>query len=68
MFDFYLKVGIYFFSFLLALLGMSALDFNRFVRQGKVMQAQVLYFVICSALAYLMGNFLMSLMYHFYRG
>ena len=68
MFEFYLRVGIYFLCFLLALFGMNGLDFNRFIRQGKVAQAQVLYFVISCALAYLMGNFLMALIYHFCKG
>ncbi|MBQ9424803.1 MAG: DUF1146 domain-containing protein [Erysipelotrichaceae bacterium] len=68
MFDFYLRAGIYFFCFLIVLFGMSALDFNRFIRQGKIAQAQILYFIVSCALAYLMGNFLMSLIYYFYRG
>lgn len=68
MFEFYLRIGIYFFCFLLALFGMSALDFNRFLKQDRVVQAQVLYFVICCALSYLMGNFMIALMYRFYKG
>ena len=68
MFDFYLRAGIYFFCFLIVLFGMSALDFNRFIRQGKIAQAQILYFIVSCALAYLMGSFLMSLIYYFYRG
>ncbi len=66
--DFYMRVFIYFFCFLLALYGMSALDFNRFVKQNRVMQAQILYFVIACCLSYLMGSFLMAVMYRFYRG
>ena len=68
MIDFYVRAAIYFLCFLIVLYGMSALDFNRFIRQGKVAQAQILYFVISCALAYLMGNFLMSLIYRFYKG
>ena len=68
MMEFYLRVGIYFFCFLLTLFGMNALDFNRFVKQGKVLQAQILYFVLSCALAYLMGSFLMALIYYFYKG
>ena len=68
MFEFYLRVGIYFFSFLLCLFGMGALDFNRFIRQGKVMQGQVLYFIIAASLSYLLGSFLMSMIYYFYKG
>ena len=66
MLDFYLKVMIYFFCFLLSLYGMSALDFNRFVKQGKVAQAQILYFVICCCMAYLMGSLMIAVMYRFY--
>ena len=66
MIDFYLKVGIYFISFILSLFGLNALDFNRFVKQGKVAQAQLLYFVIACALAYLFGSFIMSIMYRFH--
>lgn len=68
MFDFYMRVTIYFICFLMALFGMSAVDFNRFLRQGKVVQGQVLYFVLCCCLSYLMGSFVIALMYHFYRG
>lgn len=62
---FYLKVGIYFFCFLLSLFGLSGLDFNRFIRQGRTVQAQVLYFIISCCLAYLMGSFLMAVIYYF---
>ena len=68
MIEFYIRVAIYFCCFLMALFGMSGLDFNRFIRQGKVVQAQVLYFVICCVLSYLMGNFVMALIYRFYKG
>ena len=68
MIDFYARAAVYFLCFLIVLYGMSALDFNRFIRQGKAAQAQILYFVISCALAYLMGNFLMSLIYRFYKG
>ena len=66
MIDFYLKVGIYFISFILSMFGLNALDFNRFVKQGKVAQAQALYFILTCALAYLLGSFIMAIMYRFY--
>ena len=65
MIDFYIKVGIYLVSFVLSLFGLNALDFNRFVRQGRVTQAQLLYFILACALAYLLGNFVMAIMYRF---
>lgn len=64
--DFFIKISIYFICFLICLYGLSALDFNRFVKQGKVSQAQVLYFILAGCMAYLFGNFLMSLVYYFY--
>ena len=68
MFEFYIRVAVFFFSFLLSLYGLNALDFNRFIRQGKVMQGQVLYFILAASLSYLLGSFLMSLIYYFYKG
>ncbi|MBQ2657808.1 MAG: DUF1146 domain-containing protein [Erysipelotrichaceae bacterium] len=62
---FYLKVSIYFFCFLLSLFGLSSLNFNRFIKQGRTVQAQILYFIISCCLAYLMGSFLMSVIYYF---
>lgn len=66
MLDFYLRVLIYLLCFMLSLYGLSALDFNRFLKQGKVLPAQVLYAVIACSLAYLMGSFLMAIIYRFY--
>ena len=65
MLDFYVKVMIYLFSFVMCFFGLSALDFNRFIKQGKMIQGQVLYYVISCALAYLVANFIMGLIYRF---
>lgn len=65
MIDFYIRVFIYFLCFILSLYALNALDFNRFVKQGRTLQAQILYFIIACCLAYLMGNFLMAVIYHF---
>ena len=62
---FYLKVSIYFFCFLLSLFGLNGFDYNRFIRQGRTVQAQVLYFIIACCLAYMMGSFLMAVIYYF---
>ena len=67
MLDFYLKVGIYFISFILSLFGLGALDFNRFLKQNKATQAQVLYFILACVLAYLFGNFVMAIIYRFHN-
>lgn len=65
MIDFYVKVIIYFISFLLAFYGLNAIDYNRFLKQGKVLQGQVLYLVLTCSLAYLFANFLMNIIYRF---
>ena len=65
--EFYLRLVVYLFSFLLSFYSLSALDFNRFLKQGKTVPAQILYFVITSCMAYLFGNFLMAVIYRFNR-
>ena len=65
MIDFYLRVIIYLICFMLSLYGLSALDFSRFLKQGKVLPAQVLYYILACSLAYLLGNFLMAIIYRF---
>lgn len=65
MLKFYLKVIVYLFSFVLSLIGLNALDFNRFVKKGKVVSAWILYFVIGFSLAYMFGSFLLQIIYYF---
>ena len=65
MLKFYLRVGIYFVCFFISMYGLSALDFNRFVKQGKTTQSEVLYLVLSMVLAYLLGQFVMSVIYYF---
>ena len=63
MIEFYIRVAIYFICFLLSLYSLNGLDFNRFLKQGKVVQGQLLYFIIACCLAYLTGSFLISIIY-----
>lgn len=49
----------------MVLFGMNSFDYNRFIKQGKVAQGWILYFAIAFALAYLVGSFLMSIIYYF---
>ncbi|MDO4940848.1 MAG: DUF1146 family protein [Erysipelotrichaceae bacterium] len=60
---FFIKALIYLFCFILSLFGLSALDYNRFLKQNRVAQAQTLYFVIAFSLAYLMGTLIINLIY-----
>lgn len=65
MLRFYLKILVYLVSYIACMYGLSALDFNRFLKQGKPAAAQILYILISLAMAYLVGNFLMSIIYYF---
>lgn len=49
-----------------AFYALDALDFNRFMKQGRVIKAQILYIVIAMALGFLMAQFLLKLSYTFY--
>lgn len=62
---FYIKVAIYFLGFVLSLIGLDAIDFNRFIKKGKVAKAQLLYFILACVLGYLFGQFFMSVVYYF---
>lgn len=65
MYKFYLKVMIYLICFIFVLFGMSSIDFNRFIKKGKIAQGWILYFALAFALAYLTGSFLMGIIYYF---
>lgn len=64
MLRFWLKVFVYIMAFIASLFGLSALDFNRFLKQGKPAAAQVLYILLSIAFAYLVGNFLMDIIFY----
>ncbi len=65
MIKFYLKLAVYLICFMVSLFALSGIDFNRFIRQGKIPQAQTLYVVVALIMAYLLGNFFMSIIYWF---
>ena len=65
MIDFYKEVIVYLVCFIFALFGLSGLDFNKAIKQGKIAQAYILYFLLACAIAYLSGQFLMSIIYYF---
>lgn len=47
--------------FALSLWALDALDFNRFIKKGRVMQAQTLYLFLAMALTGLVVQFLLGL-------
>lgn len=64
MLKFWLRVLVYFVAFLASMYGLSSLDFNRFLKKGKPAQAQILYILIAFALTYLVGKFIIELIYY----
>lgn len=56
------NILLHFFGFFVAMLGLSALNFEKALRQGRTFQAQVLYVGTAMALGYLIAQFLIQLM------
>ena len=65
MYNFYAKVLMYLFCFAVSLFGLNAIDLNRFIKQGKVGSAQILYLILACCLGYLLANFFMSIIYFY---
>ena len=63
--SFIYKVIIYLLSFVLSFYGLSALDFKKIIKQGRVTETWILYFILACSLAYLFGSFLMEIIYRF---
>ena len=63
---FVFQVIVYLLSFVLSMYGMSALDYNRFLKKGKTQEAAVLYLLLAMGLAYLVGSLLMNIIYYFH--
>lgn len=64
MLRFWIKVAVYIVCFIASMYGLSALDFNRFLKQGKPAAGQILYILLGFAMAYLVGSFLMNIIFY----
>ena len=62
---FYYKIVLYLLCYVLVMLGLNAFDYNRFIKQNRVVEARVLYLIISFVLTYLLGSFLMDIIYFF---
>ena len=58
------KILIYLICFVATLFGLSAFDFNRIIKQNRVAHAWVLYYIIAFVITYILGQFIMSIMYY----
>lgn len=61
---FIVRIIIYLICFVVSLFGLQAFDFNRFIKKNKVIEARVLYFIIAICLAYMLGQFIISITYY----
>lgn len=62
--QFFVRCIVYIGCLFLSWYGLSALNYEKALRKDHVVQAQVLYFLLVIALAYLTGSFLLAFMYH----
>jgi uncharacterized integral membrane protein (TIGR02327 family) len=57
------KCAVYILSFAVTWYAMTAVNYERFLKKGHVRQAQILYFLIVLAVAYLVGSFALAFIY-----
>jgi len=55
---------VYLLMFIVTWFAMDAINYEKLLRKNKVNQAQVLYFILVMAIAYLAGSFILSF-FHF---
>lgn len=66
MIKFYIRVVVYLLSFAVSLYALHGVDFNRFIKKGRIAQAQTLYIIVAMMMGYLLGSFFISVIYYFY--
>ena len=59
-----LRSIVYLLMFLVTWFAMDSINYEKLLRKNKVNQAQVLYFILVMAIAYLAGSFILSF-FHF---
>ncbi|MEG0163713.1 DUF1146 family protein [Anaerorhabdus sp.] len=63
MLDFIIRLFVYLGCFVLSMYGLSSVNYEKFIRSGKVKQAQVLYLLVAMGIAKLAAEFLMNIAY-----
>ncbi len=63
LYQFLARSLIYIACFMVSWFGMSAVDYEKILKKGHVREAQVLYFLIVIALAYLCAQFILGFIY-----
>lgn len=61
--EFIYRTVLYLACFCVSFWALMGLDFERFIRKGRTKQAQMILLLVSMALAYLVAQFLMGLLY-----
>lgn len=56
---------VYLICFVVSWYALSSINYEKALKKNHVLQAQVLYILVCVALAYLSGSFLLAFVLHF---
>lgn len=57
------KYAVYLLSTIIVIWSLDAVNINVIFKKNKVMQAKVLYIILCLVLIYLLSNFLLDFLY-----
>lgn len=63
MIDYFLEAFVYVVCFAASWYGLSAIHYEKLLKANHVKEAQVLYFMIVAAIAYLAGSFILVFVY-----
>lgn len=58
------RIIIHFMGFGVAMIALSAVDFNRFIRKNRIWQSQLLYIVFAMLLGYGIAQYLIQIMWN----
>ncbi len=63
LFRFLIRAFVYLLCFVLSWYAMSAVNYEKLLKKDHVVQAQILYYLLIAALAYLSGSFIIAFIY-----
>ncbi len=66
MIDIIIRIVLHIVSFGVCWYALNGLDWSKFIKQGKVVQAQLLLIVLSMALGYLLAQFLLAIGFSYY--
>lgn len=66
MIDIVIRIVLHIISFGVSWYALNGLDWSRFIKQGRTMQAQLLLIVLSMALGYLLAQFMLAIGFNYY--